>query len=327
MTTTSSHPSIGSTVGRADENKRSRKVYVLWVTALVLLLSMSAFCWLVVAPYLQTRAAVQRCHADPDRVRSEIEKLGGPERAARRVSLYLRTPGFLAPNRLVALEILCECDEAAIPELVKLLGGDEEVHVRWMVAVTLARLKDAAAIDPLIARLKNKRLSPSDRRMGQTHLAVIGPTATSALEGLLKNEDPFVRQEARAALDEIRAVQRNEILYIVLSGSYRKIPPGRAARELKAWIANIMQRSDSPEGPSSVSPWDPDCTIWEHRQGWTNSPSRCFTIVPDGDNFFLVDNQRSWKPVKASELRVFKRILQESSIVIYEYRKMPVRQW
>ena len=36
---------------------RSRKIYVLWSTALTLLLALGLFCWLVVVPVVQLRTA------------------------------------------------------------------------------------------------------------------------------------------------------------------------------------------------------------------------------------------------------------------------------
>jgi hypothetical protein len=38
-------------------SRRSRKIYILWAIALTLLLSLGAFCWLVVVPVTQLRNA------------------------------------------------------------------------------------------------------------------------------------------------------------------------------------------------------------------------------------------------------------------------------
>jgi hypothetical protein len=73
-------------------DKRSRKVYVLWAIALTLLLALGVFCWTVVVPFFEIRAAVVRCAKDRDVVKTEVENLGGPERAAAKTTSYLRWP-------------------------------------------------------------------------------------------------------------------------------------------------------------------------------------------------------------------------------------------
>jgi hypothetical protein len=74
---------------------RSHKMHILWAIALVLLLSLGAFCWLVVVPVWRVRSALTRLQACSNvvewgrEVEHEIAELGGPEASARSIRLYL----------------------------------------------------------------------------------------------------------------------------------------------------------------------------------------------------------------------------------------------
>jgi len=211
---------------------RSRKLYVLWAIALTLLLALGLFSWLVVVPVWEVHEALetvsQSCmwHPAPSRHhdhladlrREVVDKLGGQREAARKLSIYSRLPLWSAPRRGLALFVLGDCGEAAVPALVNALGDnsslfrrvaaeslcaigevavaavpslrkalrDERWEVRAQVAFALGNIglaAGAAIPDLKMAARNDKRLEV--RQAATAALGEIGPAATSALQELL----------------------------------------------------------------------------------------------------------------------------------------------
>jgi HEAT repeat protein len=92
----------------------------MWGAALGTLIALGLFCWLFVAPYVQVRTALGRVQHDDD-YKSEVERLGGHEVAAQKLSFYLRIPAGFTPNRWMAAEMLARCGPAAVQVLVRCL--------------------------------------------------------------------------------------------------------------------------------------------------------------------------------------------------------------
>jgi len=163
------------------ETKHSRRVYIYWGIALVLLLALGTFCWAVVVPVWQVRKAVIRCRLyklDQRGHRSfssfaaeEVEGLGGANGAIRNILLYTRLPKRLAPYHDISVELLSCCGQRAVPALIGLLS-DEDEHVRYHAARGLGRIGDKRAI--------------------------------ASLEAVLNDQDGAVAQAARLAINDIR---------------------------------------------------------------------------------------------------------------------------
>jgi len=178
--------------------KRSRRIYIYWGIALTLLVTVGLVCWLVVVPVTEVRTAVRRLKsvtneatrnwskrpwpADywvlaKDETRWEIVSkegvipLGGPEQAARAVSLYLRAPESLAPDKALALVLAGACGDDASP-LVPLIISfleDNDRGMRSAAVVALGRIGDARAEEHLLPLLTSGCLlytspSPRDQR-------------------------------------------------------------------------------------------------------------------------------------------------------------------
>ena len=101
-----------------------------------------------------------------------IDRLGGPERAAAKLDLYLRLPRMFTDRRGRAALTLGRCGRPAVPGLIRALS-DPDSNVRFYAAQGLGRMgPDAAATIP-------------------------------ALEKMLQDEDQSLRRAAEVALTRI----------------------------------------------------------------------------------------------------------------------------
>ncbi len=83
-----------------------------------------------------------------------MERLGGKERAARKLSLYLRAPKFMTTRRGRAAACLGWCGPVAVPHLIRCLG-DEHENVRWEAARALGDVGGAGAAAALEGASRN----------------------------------------------------------------------------------------------------------------------------------------------------------------------------
>jgi HEAT repeat protein len=193
-----------------DEN--SRKVYVLWGIAMVLLLAAGLFCWLVVVPVWRVKEAVGRWkqyESDDSRLDlvmpAEIEKLGGSGQAARELALYLWLPDFLAPDKRLAVDLLEACGEAATPALLANLSHRSE-RVRNAVLWEMRYGGPAArAAVPQLAEIVSGQ-APGSASAAALVLCELGPDAAEAVPSLiiaLRSDDSELRTKAARALGRI----------------------------------------------------------------------------------------------------------------------------
>jgi HEAT repeat protein len=92
-------------------------------------------------------------------------------------------------------------DSAGVAPLMRLLG-DKDEFVRRQAVVALGRLGGPA--DTIAERLSGDA-SPDVRRHAAEALGRLGgPRAASALEGALRDDDPYVAAAAAAALDRLK---------------------------------------------------------------------------------------------------------------------------
>jgi PBS lyase HEAT-like repeat len=183
---------------------RSRRVYVLWTIALTLLISAGLLCWLVVVPVMQVRreltekvtivVSVLRS-SNPSATRSflsdpsaSIERLGGPQKATRKIEMYLRMPGNIAPDKSWAILLLGSCGQPSIPVLIRELGSPSVIR-RGQAARQLGRIGPGArsaipALRKLLEELKtNKNVWTYE---GQTSLGNPASVSEEAAEALRK---------------------------------------------------------------------------------------------------------------------------------------------
>ncbi len=98
----SESPQGGGTVESPVEKRRSRKVYVLWGVALVVLIAAGLFSWLVVVPVWRVHRQVLAFSRFKDAGKDAgweasqpaLAALGSRTRARKDLLLYLRFPGF-----------------------------------------------------------------------------------------------------------------------------------------------------------------------------------------------------------------------------------------
>jgi hypothetical protein len=119
---------------------RNLRGAVLWAAGMLLALGLTWFSAAVVAPFLQARSALDAYVVDDSKLDSHQAywRMGGPEPAIRKLSVYLRMPRSLAPHRGAATSLLGECGEDAVPVLTPLLSDE---GVRTEAAAALERIR------------------------------------------------------------------------------------------------------------------------------------------------------------------------------------------
>jgi len=220
--------------------------------ALTLLVVTGVLCWTVVVPVWQVKRELAEAEkeatvgyvinnsksASPDiyfgvsEPAITIDRLGGSREAARKISLYLRMPKWVATDRKAALEMLYSCKGQAVPTLVVLSGdedkairqkavrylgllrapqgfrpvlaalGDEDEEVRHRAAWALGEIGDRRGVDPLIGSLRDE--SKEVRRWSAAALGAIGDRrATLALAAASGDRDADVRYRVVVALGRL----------------------------------------------------------------------------------------------------------------------------
>jgi len=103
--------------------------------------------------------------------------------------------------------------EPAVPTLIQLLK-DEDWQVREMAALSLGKIKNVRAVEPLITLLEeepNQPINSCVRRRALWALGEIGDArAVSKIMLFLRHKDPEIRNAAKKALDKIQ--QASEIV-------------------------------------------------------------------------------------------------------------------
>jgi hypothetical protein len=210
---------------------RDRRFYVWWGVVLGFLLLLALFGQYLVRPYFEVGAAVGRISFGgtkrPDNIKDEVSTLGGPERAAKKCSLFIRCPKWLATEdeKTRAFWIMGACDQPGFPWAEKLLrSSDKDVRAgaamalgdtgdlrgvtllmgalkdpsretRSRAAWSLGKLKDPRAVEPLVSTLED-----SDSEVGMAAEAALinlvklkAPSSVEPLVGALKNPRDVVR--------------------------------------------------------------------------------------------------------------------------------------
>jgi HEAT repeat protein len=209
------------------ERKRSRRLYVWWAVALALLGAAAFLSWLVVVPVWQVKREVDRTEritvsvwrgeagaaAVPVPPPAWVERLGGRERAAGKISVYLRMPDRIARRKEVAISLLRCCGEPAVPQLIGLLGH-RDPYVRAEAARTLGTFgpRAASAVPELIRAVGDteyrKDCTPIVSCEAIVALGRIGPPARAGVPAILEAggglETDIARAEALGAIGDDR---------------------------------------------------------------------------------------------------------------------------
>jgi HEAT repeat protein len=128
-----------------------------WTAGILLALGLAWFVGAVAVPAWKTRTVVAEFARDEDAngfsFQSFLDRLGEREQATARLSMYVRLPQWLAPDKASAAWLLGHCGKAAIPALIGVLR-EPDWHVRSRAAWALGTMgPDASAAIPAIARM------------------------------------------------------------------------------------------------------------------------------------------------------------------------------
>jgi hypothetical protein len=136
--------------------------------------------------------------------RDALRHLGGPERAAQRLSGYLSLPAWAAPRKEAAVRLLGRCGEPAVPVLARIFRRrDPELHLAALQE--LWDLRHGASRPILVAALVEALGSadPGVRAVAAGYLGYYGAAAAGAvpqLAAMTGDPDRGVRLNAVYAL-------------------------------------------------------------------------------------------------------------------------------
>lgn len=113
---------------------RSRRIYVLWGAGFAFLAALAAFCWLVVGPVVEVGRVIGSYHIPSScLIGGEgellVEELGGPERASRKLALYLRASALtgrdFGGSRESAAVLLGHCGKWGLVRIIPMLESKD----------------------------------------------------------------------------------------------------------------------------------------------------------------------------------------------------------
>ena len=136
---------------------RSRRAVILATVGIVVVMGLAVFYVAVVAPIRHTHHAL-RMGGEHDEFHSDqpIEELGGPERAASRLTDYLRLPNWVASRKAVAAFELGLCGEQGVPCLIDCLSNsDASVRAAAAHGLSLVEPPPQRAVAPLIRLVRD----------------------------------------------------------------------------------------------------------------------------------------------------------------------------
>jgi HEAT repeat protein len=195
------HADTGRESCRPDGNKPPRpRVLVPSVICVAVVMAALAGAWVtgrVVLPIFQADRAVMSCN-EKDALDwfAAVDKLGGKEVGATKLAMYLRFPSRGVKPRIMAIRLIGLCGNSgkvAVPTLLRQLDGGCP-RIRRAAAQALGRVRDARAVDSLLAHLADENLEV--REAAAEALGEIGdPRAVQALIVVLESD----RDDAQAA--------------------------------------------------------------------------------------------------------------------------------
>lgn len=192
--------------GKPLKRNPSARAIVGWSLGIALFLLLVWFVAAVVVPVWQVYAATERLAKGSTGRNREIERLGGPEAAVRKVLLYMRFGEHSLARRSALLTLLeYAFHRSAIPGLIQ-LAADEDKNIRAGAVELLSDefAGDPRAFDVLAAALANKKDLLFTRSWAIIGLAELNdPRAVEVIIKALEDGDPEVRHQAALALGDI----------------------------------------------------------------------------------------------------------------------------
>jgi HEAT repeat protein len=246
------------TTDRPPATSRSRRICVLWVTALTLLLTLGLFCWLVVVPVRQVASIVQSCgpashtqlSLDTNDYGAAVNQLGGPDAAVEKLGAYLRRPRRLAPQKWIAVRMLGACGSTAVPELLCLIREEEEREgtPTWlsMFAVeSLATIGDVRGLSPLL-RLSGHKSHNVQAKALRALTRFRDPRTVKPLIEALRSKDESVRRPATKGLKKIAGPEWASVVDAMLDPqrgmTLKKIPDERLSDpQLREFLLQLLE--------------------------------------------------------------------------------------
>jgi hypothetical protein len=208
----------------ASKPLRTWRPMAAWTAAILLALGLAWFVGAVAVPVWQVRSAlptpyqldwrgpVEQAENGPlaeegnqlMRVwgfeKRAIDRLGGCERAVRRLSFYLRAPRWLAPDKLHAFRFLVWCEQPARPAILEAMEDPDPSIRLAAIAGIMANGCARRAQDIGTAVFFFFPDGDDDTRA----------RASARLEWLLSDGDPKVRAAAAEALKKIRGEEAKQ---------------------------------------------------------------------------------------------------------------------
>ena len=184
----------------------ARRVYVWYGIAFGALAALALFCWLLLRPLLMARqvSKLQALVSSGLEEQDALQELGGRERAVRTLSLYMRLPNRIAPDKDTTALLLGHCGQEAVPALTAALT-DPNVHVRLQALTSLARLgaRPKEALPVAIAVLADPDWH--HRIVAIDAIREFGPGSDAAIPALGKLfNDEVCGEAARETVTKIR---------------------------------------------------------------------------------------------------------------------------
>jgi HEAT repeat protein len=186
---------------------RTWRPMAAWTAGLLLVLGLIWFAAAVVAPLWQVRAVLEQVRHGGVPAGEAVQLLGGSERAAVSVGLYLRLPNRIVGNRREACDLLLSCDLSGGKGLAYLLGDPDESTAALaghaLMGLSVEHGPEMASLVPALTKaLAHKH--PSVRGYSAVTLSRIGPEAVGAVPALISLlDDKDTGSEAIDALGNI----------------------------------------------------------------------------------------------------------------------------
>jgi HEAT repeat protein len=241
--------------GSGKRPRSSRRLFRLWGGSLLFLMVLGFFCWAVVVPVWQVEKEVSDAPSPywgshpilgsnrdaflddppglPGTIVTQIERLGGPERAATKLALYLRMPDWTCSGKANAAELLACCGRRGAPGVFRALNHGNS-DVRFSAALILSRLwlESSAHVPDLDKALDDP--NPQVRVL-----------AALMLSRLHKQDDGAHRALLRAL------TSRDDLVVEWAARSFARNPA--RARTSVPQLARVLRRSDLGNGNNGTS--------------------------------------------------------------------------
>jgi HEAT repeat protein len=181
-------------------------LFVVKLASLALLLVAAAIGVIFAPSYVQVRNAISSVEKYRDG-NAEIHDLGGPAKAIRKLSFYLRLPPVIAPGRDYAVSLLGECGEEAAALLADLTkDADPKVRIQAVICTAMVHHPDACDVI-------SRALADDDHKVRLVAVQLLGDLgdlrAVKPLRDLLSDQlSKELHGEAQKALGKLQGTAK-----------------------------------------------------------------------------------------------------------------------